>query len=45
MDMGPKNEGQTEVQRAGLLITKSGTENEEGVHRQACAKYQYKSVN
>ena len=45
MDMALNYEEQTEVRRAGSLISKSGTENWEGVHRQAWAKYLYKSVN
>jgi hypothetical protein len=38
MDMALKIEGQMEVRRAGSLITKSDTENWEGVHRQAFRK-------
>jgi len=45
LDMAEKNEGQTEVPRAGSLITKSGTGSWEDVHRQAFVKYLQKSVN
>ena len=51
MDMTLKSEAQTEVRRAGSLITKSDTESWEGVHRQAFVnrqafvKYLQKSVN